>query len=40
MIEAIILLLVGALIGWHFPEPQWAKNVKAKVLKLFSKKDT
>jgi hypothetical protein len=39
MIQAIFWLAVGALIGWHFPEPQWAKVAKTKVIGLFKKKD-
>lgn len=39
MIEAIFWLAVGAIIGWHFPEPQWAKNLKVKAKGLFAKKD-
>lgn len=37
MLDTIILLLVGAFIGWHFPEPSWAKIIKAKVMGMISK---
>jgi hypothetical protein len=37
MLEAIIWILVGAFIGWHLPEPTWAKVVKAKILGIFNK---
>lgn len=37
MIEAIILLVIGAFVGWHFPEPQWAKTAKQKVTGMFKK---
>lgn len=37
MLDTIILLLVGAFIGWHFPEPAWAKVIKAKVLSMIKK---
>jgi hypothetical protein len=30
MLCALFWALVGAFIGWHFPEPTWAKTVKAK----------
>lgn len=40
MIEAIIWLVIGAFVGWHFPEPQWAKAAKAKVLGIFKKKES
>jgi len=39
MLESLFLVLVGAFIGWHFPEPFWAKAIKEKVLGLFAKKD-
>jgi len=35
MIEALFWILVGAFVGWHFPEPSWAKVIKEKVLSLF-----
>jgi len=38
MLETLFWLLIGALIGWHFPEPSWAKTLKQKVLDLFQKK--
>jgi hypothetical protein len=37
MLDTIILLLVGAFIGWHFPEPSWAKIIKAKVMGMIKK---
>jgi hypothetical protein len=37
MIESIILVLVGAFIGWHFPQPDWAKTLEAKIKGLFNK---
>lgn len=37
MLDTILLLLVGAFIGWHFPEPSWAKVIKAKVLAMIKK---
>ncbi len=39
MIEAVFWLVIGALIGWHFPEPHWIKAAKTKVTTMF-KKDT
>lgn len=27
----IIGIAIGAFIGWYVPQPQWAKNVQAKV---------
>jgi hypothetical protein len=37
MLEALFWILVGAFIGWHFPEPTWAKSIKEKVVSLFKK---
>lgn len=37
MLEALFWLLVGAFIGWHFPEPFWAKALKEKLLGLFKR---
>lgn len=38
MLDIILWILLGAFIGWHIPEPTWAKVVKEKLLSLFSKK--
>ena len=37
MIEAIIWLVIGAFVGWHFPEPFWAKMVKERVMGMLKK---
>jgi len=37
MIETLIWLAVGAFIGWNFPQPQFAKNIQAKILAMFKK---
>ena len=37
MLDTLFWILVGAFIGWHVPEPFWAKIVKAKILSMFSK---
>lgn len=39
MIDVLFWITVGAFIGWHLPEPFWAKVAKEKVLSLFSKKE-
>lgn len=31
MITGVVGLIVGAFIGWLIPEPQWAKNIVAKI---------
>ena len=38
MIHDIIFLLIGAFVGWLTPEPQFAKDLVAKVKAWFAKK--
>jgi hypothetical protein len=38
MIEVLFWLLVGAFIGWHFPQPAWAKVLEDKVKGFFTSK--
>jgi len=38
MIDTLFWILVGAFVGWHFPEPFWAKIIKEKVLSVVQKK--
>ncbi len=37
MIETILLVLVGAFIGWHFPQPNWAIALETKIKSIFKK---
>lgn len=37
MFDSIFLILVGAFIGWHIPEPFWAKIIKNKLIDLINK---
>tara|TARA_Y100000592_G_C5271070_1_gene221892 strand:- start:201 stop:341 length:141 start_codon:yes stop_codon:yes gene_type:complete len=37
MTNTILLLLIGAFIGWNLPQPGWAKWIQAKALGLFTK---
>lgn len=30
-------VLIGAFIGWNFPQPWWAKYIQAKVVAKFTK---
>ena len=39
MLEAIFWILVGAFVGWHFPQPEWAKALETKVRSLFASKE-
>ena len=35
MLETLFWILVGAFIGWNFPQPQFAKNFQAKYLQKY-----
>lgn len=37
MLDILFWILVGAFIGWHIPEPTWARVIKAKLMSMFSK---
>ena len=37
MLETLLYLFLGAFVGWNVPQPQFAKNIQAKVLSMFSK---
>lgn len=37
MMDVLLGIVIGAFIGWHIPEPTWAKVIKEKVLGYFSK---
>lgn len=37
MLSIAFWVLVGAFVGWHFPEPPWAKAIKDKVKSLLNK---
>lgn len=37
MFETLILILIGAFIGWHFPQPMWAKLLEEKIKSLIKK---
>lgn len=31
MLETLFWVLVGAFVGWNIPQPQWSKDLWAKV---------
>lgn len=31
MLEALFWVAVGAVVGWHFPEPAWMQGIKEKL---------
>jgi hypothetical protein len=35
MLETLFWVLVGAFIGWNFPQPKFAKNFQAKYLQKY-----
>ena len=35
MLETALLVLVGAFVGWHFPEPKWAISIRNWITNLF-----
>ncbi len=37
MLETLFWLVLGAFIAWNFPQPQFAKNIQAKILTIFKK---
>jgi len=37
MLETLFWLVVGAFIGWNFPQPDYAKSIQAKILSFFKK---
>lgn len=38
MLEALFWLAVGAFVGWNLPQPQFAKDLQAKVMKTLINK--
>ena len=37
MIELIIGVVAGVIVGWHFPQPAWATSAIDKVKSLIGK---
>ena len=40
MLEILFWVAVGLVIGWHVPQPAWAKAAFEKVKALVVKKDS
>jgi hypothetical protein len=38
MSDTLFWVLVGAFVGWNFPQPFWAKMIQEKIKSLFAKK--
>ncbi len=32
MLSTLFILAVGIVIGWNLPQPNWAKNLQAKLV--------
>jgi len=37
MLETLFWLALGAVIGWNFPQPEFAKTIQAKIVSAFKK---
>jgi hypothetical protein len=35
MLETIFYIIIGAFIGWNFPQPQYAKDFQTKYLQKY-----
>jgi len=35
---SLLLIVIGAFIGWAFPQPAWAKTIQDKITGLFTSK--
>lgn len=35
MLETVFWIVVGAFIGWNFPQPSWAKNFQENHLQKY-----
>jgi hypothetical protein len=38
MLDILFWVLVGAFVGWNFPQPFWAKIIQTKIQTMLSKK--
>lgn len=37
MLDIAFWILIGSFVGWHIPQPFWAKLLQEKVLRLIKK---
>jgi hypothetical protein len=35
MLETLLWIVLGAFIGWNFPQPQYAKAIQTKYLQKY-----
>jgi hypothetical protein len=38
MLDIILWIVVGAFIGWNFPQPWWARSIQERIVGFFNKK--
>lgn len=38
MLETLFWFVLGAFVGWNIPQPQFAKDLQAKVVEFFKQK--
>jgi hypothetical protein len=38
MLDILLWVVLGAFVGWNFPQPIWAKMMQEKVQSLLAKK--
>jgi len=38
MLDSLLYVFIGAMLGWQFPQPAWAKFVQAQIVAAFTKK--
>ena len=34
MLDIILWIAVGAVVGWNFPQPSWARVIQARITAL------
>jgi len=37
MLDTIFWILLGAFVGWNFPQPFWAKMIQEKIQSMINK---
>lgn len=37
MLENILIMFIGAFVGWNIPQPVWAKNIQNRIVNSIKK---
>lgn len=37
MLEALFWFVIGAFVGWNFPQPSWAKGIQQRIISTLRK---